>query len=145
MCISANCFAYIPSSELCLGKIEVGANRQEITELQGVPLKEKQYTKHALWKGNIKICDYKNENIVFANNQAILISTTSDLETPYGLHVGMTKEDALDLYSAPDISQETDKEYKWFYQTATDSNKGMSIIIDKTSEKIEEITIGYFE
>ena len=145
ICLSSMCFASIPSSELCLDKIKVGTSRQKITELQGTPIKEEQYTKHALWKGNIKICDYKKENIVFANNQAILINTTSDLETPSGLHVGMTKEDVLDLYSVPDILQETGKEYKWFYQSATDAHKGMSIVIDKNTEQIKEITIGYFD
>ena len=145
MCISSISFASIPTSELCLDKIEVGANKQEISKIYGKPQTERQYAKHALWKGDIRICDYKRGNIIFANNRAIRINTTSDWETPSGLHVGMTKEDILDLYSVPDILQEIDKEDKWFYQSATDAHEGMSIIIDKNTEQIKEITIGYFD
>ena len=151
ICASSVCFASIPDSELYIGGIGIGTTNQEVQTLYGDPWAlETQGKNHALWKGEVKTYEYGKEKtykVTFNNDKVIQVYSKANngLETPAGLHVGMDKEDVLDFYAEPDITQDFDGKYKWFYKSETDEHKGMSIVIDKETEKVKEITIGRFD
>ena len=151
MGISSMCFATIPDSELYLGGVGINTTNKEVQEMYGDPWAlASDGNNHALWRGGIKTYEYGKEKtykITFNDNKAIQVLTKANngLETPAGLHVGMSKEDVLDFYKEPDSVQETENVYKWFYQTEDNENKGMSITIDKETEKVKEIIVGYFD
>ena len=151
ICASSVCFASIPDSELYIGGIGIGTTNQEVQTIYGDPWAlTSQGKNHKLWKGEVKTYEYGKEKtykIIFNDNKVIQVYSKANngLETPAGLHVGLTKEDVLDFYGEPDIINEYNGKDKWFYASETNEHKGMAIVIDNKTEKVKEITVGLFE
>ena len=141
--ISTTCFASIPKEDLTMGNVSYGDNLVTVESQYGSPQRESLTTKHSLWRGVIRearygdsfVVTYRNGNVIFLQS----FSERNGIKTSKGLSVGMTKEEAVELYGEPDIKLTR----RWIWES--EDHTGLAISFNDITDNIFFISIGEME
>lgn len=134
------CFASIPKEDLELGNIHYGDDLKDVEATYGEPAMEHSTFRHALWKGVIREARYGDSFLVtYRGSNVIFLQSFGDnngIETGKGLAVGMTINDAEEMYGEPDIK--LTKRWIW----TADDYTGLAVSFHPDDGRIFFISVG---